>query len=178
MPITRLADLPIVEREPLDLLALADGERLAVDRDYAGYGWAWIDGLELSAPARPSLRLGRALVLALHSADEQVDGDDIELEFEVPTHQGPVDGPIEVVRAPLSRVLAVKLPTLPRFDALVLALCNPARVAVRMPAGSAGRIHYGLGDVTSWLDRDADGREHIRLAARGWAIAESPGSAP
>jgi hypothetical protein len=177
MPITRLADLPISEREPLELLALADDERLAVDREYAGYGWAWIDGLELSAPARPSVILPRALVLALHSADEQVDPDDVELELEVGA---------EIVRAPLSRVLAVKLPTLPRFADLVLALCNPSRtkvrwptrVAVRMPSGSLGRIHYGLGDVTSWLDRDADGGEHIRLAARSWAIAEPVRSAP
>jgi hypothetical protein len=168
MPITRLADLPIVEREPLELLALRH-ERLAVDRDYAGFGWAWVDGLELSAPARPSVVLPRALVLALHSADEQVDDDDVELEFEVGA---------EIVRAPLSRVLAVKLPALPSFDELVLALCNPGRVAVRSPAGTAGRIHYGLGDVTSWLDRDADGREHIRLAARSWAIAEPARSAP
>jgi hypothetical protein len=168
MPITRLADLPIPQREPLDLLALAD-ERLAVDRDYAGYGWAWVEGLELSAPARPPVLLPRALVLALHSADEQVDADDVELELDVGT---------EVVRAPLSRLLAVKLPELPRFDELVLALCNPSRVAVRSPAGATGRIHYALGDVTSWLDRDADGREHIRLGARSWAIAEPARSAP
>jgi len=174
MPITRLAELPIHEREPLELLALTH-ERLAVDRDYAGFGWAWVDGLELSAPARPSLFLSRALVLALHSADEQVDSGDVELEFEVEA---------EIVRAPLSRVLAVQLPSLPRFDDLVLALCNPGRVAVRSPAGgqpglrTRGRIHYGLGDVTSWLDRDADGREHIRLAARGWAIAEPAENAP
>ena len=168
MPITRLAELPIHEREPLELLALTH-ERLAVDRDYAGFGWAWVEGLELSAPARPSLRLPRALVLALHSADEQVDPGDVELEFEVGA---------EIVRAPLSRVLAVQLPLLPRFDDLVLALCNPARVAVRSPAGTFGRIHYGLGDVTSWLDRDADGPERIRLVARGWALAAPAENAP
>lgn len=168
MPITRLADLPIHEREPLDLLALTD-ERLAVDRDYAGFGWAWVDRLELSAPARPSVWLPRALVLALHSADEQPDPDDVELEFEV-------DG--EVVRAPLSRVLAVELARLPRSDDVVLALCNPGDATVRVPVGVVGRekgtrIHYGLGDVTSWLDHDRDGTEHIRLTARRWMRSDS-----
>jgi hypothetical protein len=104
--------------------------------------------------------LARALVLALHSADEQVDPDDIELELDV-------DG--EVVRAPLSKVLAVHLPLLPAAPELVLALCNPAEVVVRRPPLVSGRIHYARGDVTSWLDRDADGGEHIRLAARSWS---------
>ncbi|HET6583539.1 MAG TPA: hypothetical protein VFG69_08825, partial [Nannocystaceae bacterium] len=83
----------------------------------------------------------------------------------------------EIVRAPLSRVLVVHLARLPRADDVVLALCNPAGVTVRAPAGIAGRIHYGRGDVTSWLDRDS--HEHIRLAAHRWSIAEpSAGSEP
>jgi hypothetical protein len=159
MPITRIADLPIRHREPLDLLALQD-ERLAPDDDWAGFGWAWVEHLELAAPAQPSIVLARALVLALHSADEQVDADDIELELDV-------DGVI--VRAPLSKVLAVHLPRLPDAPELVLALCNPAEVVVRRPALASGRIHYAHGDVTSWLDRDADGGEHIRLAAHRWS---------
>ncbi len=160
MAITRLADLPIREREPLDLLALTV-ERLHVDHDWAGFGWTWVDGLELAAPGQ-SLVLPRALVLALHSADEQVDADDIELELDV-------DG--EIVRAPLSKLLAVHLPLLPAAPELVLALCNPAGVTVRRPAVAAGRIHYARGDVTSWLDRDANGGEHIRLSAQRWSIA-------
>lgn len=161
MAITRIADLPIRQREPLDLLALTV-ERLCVDRDWAGFGWAWVEPLELAAPGRPSIVLPRALVLALHSADEQVDADDVELELDV-------DG--EVVRAPLSKVLAVHLPLMPTAPELVLALCNPAEVAVRRPALATGRIHWARGDVTSWLDRDADGGEHIRLAAREWNVS-------
>lgn len=164
MPISRIADLPIHEREPLDLLALTD-ERLAVDRDYGGFGWAWVDGLELSAPARPSLWLPRALVLALHSADEQPDADDVELEFEV-------DG--EIVRAPLSKLLAVQLSRLPPSDDVVLALCNPNDAPVRVPVGVVDRrIHYAFGDVTSWLDHDRDETQHIRLTARRWMRSDS-----
>lgn len=164
MSITRLADLPLPSRDPLDLLALQI-ERVAPDRDYAGYGWAWVDELELSAPARPSVVIPRALVLALHSADLQPDDVDIELEFELDD---------AIVRAPLSAVLDVVLGKLPRADDLVLALCNPQNTCVRAPAGFASmRLHYADGDVTSWLDRGADGREHIRLAARRWSIART-----
>jgi len=162
MAITRLADLPLSSRDPLDLLALQH-ERVAPDRDYAGFGWAWVDELELAAPVRPSVWLPRALVLALHSADEQPDDGSIELEFELPDN---------IVRAPLSAVLDVALGKLPRADDIVLALCNPRNATVRAPAGFASvRLHYAHGDVTSWLDRGADDREHIRLAARRWFVA-------
>jgi hypothetical protein len=163
MPIARIADLPITEHPPLDLLALTE-ERLAPDVDYAGFGWTWIDSLELSAPARPSVVIPRALVLALHSAevDNDPDAHDIELEFDV-------DGAL--FRAPLSRVLEVHLPRLPGAADVVLALCNPEDIVVRAPVGAVGRIHYALGDVTSWLDRDQGGGERIRLAAKRWSIA-------
>ena len=160
MAITRLADLPLVRRDPLELLALRT-DRLAPDREYAGFGWAWVQDLELAAPARPSLLLSRALVLALHSADEQVDTGDIELEFDVTG---------QLVRAPLSRVLAVKLPDLPPAGEIVLALCNPAGTIVTAPQQT--RLHYAIGDVTSWLDRDEGGGEHVRLSARRWLLAQ------
>jgi len=160
--ITRLADLPLPQREPFELLALQI-ERLAPDAEHAGFGWAWIEDLELAAPARPSVVLPRALVVALHSADEQIDADDIELELDLGN---------QIVRAPLSRVLEAKLADLPPADDIVLALCNPGHVAVPRPAGLGGaRLYFASGDVTSWLDRDADGDEHIRLSARTWKVA-------
>lgn len=163
MAITRLTDLPLVRKDPLDLLAL-NAERLAPDREYAGFGWAWVHDLELAAPARPSVVLPRALVVALHSADEQVDTDDIELEFDLAG---------DLVRAPLSRVLAVKLPELPPTEDIVLALCNPAGTIVTTPTSVLGtRLHYAFGDVTSWLDRDEHGGEHVRLSARRWLVAQ------
>jgi hypothetical protein len=165
MPVTRLADLPLARAHPLDLLALRS-ERLAPDREYAGFGWAWVSDLELAAPARPSVVLPRALVLALHGADEQVEPDDIELGLELPG---------QLVRAPLSRVLAAKLPGLPAAAEIVLALCNPARTIVAAPPALRGaRLHYAWGDVTSWLDRDEDGGEHVRLSGRRWLVAQPP----
>lgn len=165
MAIERIADLPLPERDPLELLAL-DVDRRAPDADYAGFGRAFIDDVELAAPDRPSVSLPRALVVALHSADAQPDGDDVELLFELPD---------ESVLVPLSKWIAAVLPCLPAADDVVLALCNPDRVAITVPRdGSHPRIHYALGDVTSWLDFDAQGRGHVRLSARRWCIAERP----
>ncbi|HWB77021.1 MAG TPA: hypothetical protein VG755_18765 [Nannocystaceae bacterium] len=165
MAIARIADLPLPEREPLELLAL-DVDRDAPDADYAGFGRAFIDDVELAAPDRPSARLSHALVIALHSADEQRDRDDVELLFELPG---------ESVLVPLSKWLAAVLPSLPAADEVVLALCNPNRVPIAVPADATHpRIHYAHGDVTSWLDFDAGGGHHVRLSARRWCIAERP----
>jgi len=165
MAIARIADLPLPEREPLELLAL-DVDRDAPDADYAGFGRAFIDDVELAAPDRPSTSLARALVIALHSADEQPERDDVELLFELPG---------ESVLVPLSKWIAAVLSSLPPADEVVLALCNPNRVAIAVPADATHpRIHYAHGDVTSWLDFDAQGRGHVRLSARRWCIAERP----
>jgi hypothetical protein len=164
MAIERIADLPLPERAPLELLAL-DVDRGAPDADYAGFGRAWLDDVELAAPDRPSTTLARALVIALHSADEQPDRDDVELLFELPDQS---------LFVPLSKWIAAVLPSLPAADDVVLALCNPNRVAIAVPTDPAHpRIHYALGDVTSWLDFDAPGRSHVRLSARRWCIAET-----
>jgi hypothetical protein len=163
--IARIADLPLPEREPLELLAL-EHDRSAPDVDYAGFGRAWIEGLELAAPDRPSLVLPRALVIALHSADEQPEGDDVELLFELAGQS---------VLVPLSKWLDALLPGLPAADDVVLALCNPNRVGIAAPLDAKHpRIHYALGDVTSWLDFDAHGRGHVRLSARRWCVVDKP----
>jgi hypothetical protein len=55
-------------------------------------------------------------------------------------------------------------------EAIVLAMCNPHRARVRRPAvaGDAA-LHYGAGDVDSWLDLP---ERRIRLAAPAWRLAE------
>ena len=179
--ISTIAELPFHERPVIELLDLGDASRLEVNRDYAGYGWArvewlWLDATENSAP-RPTGRATRsllaarvddsreiyavadALVLALHSMDDAPPvADDVELEFVL------AESSVAVLA---SRFLDIWLPKLPRASAIVLAMCNPHRAAVRV-RGEAP-IHYALGDVEAWLDED----EHfpgsrIRLAAPTW----------
>ncbi len=165
MAITRIADLPLPEREPLELLALVD-DRTEVDVDYAGFGWAWLDDVELATSDGASVLLRRALVVAVHSADEQPEGEDIELLFELPGQS---------VLVPLSKWLPVALPRLPPADDLVLVLCNPKHVPLgRSPSAAHPRIHYALGDATSWLDFDERGHGHVRLSATRWQLAGTP----
>ena len=108
--ITRLAELPLPQRESTELLALTH-ERVAPDGDYAGFGWCRLDAV----------------------------------------------------------VLPLLLARLPTSSDVVLALCNPGQVSIAAPPG-APRLHYGLGDVTSWLDHEPDG-PRVRLSARRWEIA-------
>ncbi|MFO0637514.1 MAG: hypothetical protein U0168_32215 [Nannocystaceae bacterium] len=160
--ITRLEQLPLPQRGVLELLALQH-DRLAPDPDYAGFGWARVDRIVLAAPDRAAIVVGPAVVVALHSADEQPSADDIELLFELPHHS---------VLVPLSRWLPELLRRVPAGLPLVLALCNPGRVAVRAPAG-APPVHVALGDVTSWLDPRTDGGADLRLSARRWTLAQA-----
>lgn len=161
MAVTRIAEIPFVERDVLELLAL-EHERLAVDADYAGFGWATAPRVVLDAPDRRPIELRDAVVIALHSADEQPGGDDIELLFELPDQS---------VMVPLSRFLPHALASVPSGRPVVLALCNPKDVE---PRDVSTPIHHAFGDVTSWLDRDADGSSSIRLSARRWRLAGAP----
>lgn len=157
--ITRLAELPLPQRESTELLALTH-ERVAPDGDYAGFGWCRLDAVVLAGHDRPPRTVAPAVVLALHAADAQPDDCDIELLFELPDQS---------VCAPLSVVLPLLLARLPTSSDVVLALCNPGQVSIAAPPG-APRLHYGLGDVTSWLDHEPDG-PRVRLSARRWEIA-------
>jgi len=160
--IERIADVPLVQLDPLRLLNL-DRDRDAPDLDFAGFGWARAREIDLASP-RGRVRVRDALVLALHSADEQPDDGDVLLELELAD---------QVVRAPLRRFLAARLPELLGSEAeVVLALCNPKAVRIAAPVGlGARRLHYADGDVLSWLDRD-DGGDHIRLDADDWHVAK------
>jgi hypothetical protein len=153
-----IADLPFAEGAPVDVLRL-DRE----DPDFTGAGYCRLDSVWLdSREGEPSVRVTDALVLALHSPEEPEPLDeDIELEFH--------DQGVSVL---LSRFLGVWLPrVLGGERAIVLALCNPRGGKVSTPA-AAGQtpIHYGLGDVQSWLEEDETGRR-IRLLADVWRTA-------
>jgi len=163
-PIRKLAEIPFLRREPLDLLNLR-GERRAPDPDYAGFGHGRADLVRLEDRAGACVEVEGALILALHSSDlGQARADDIDLEFFVDEV-----APGYSVTARLSAFLAARLEEV-RGDerAIVLALCNPHRAAIARPAAAGALpVHYALGDVESWLD--PDGR--LRLTADAWAMS-------
>ncbi len=158
--IRSVGQIPFRRQAPLALLHL-DGDRDAVDEDYTGFGHARLDALTLVGAGGP-VEVRDALVLALHCADPgEALSDDVELEFVL-------DSAGVSVSAPLSTFLAAWLPALRDGErAVVLALCNPHRAAVRRPAGLAPStpLHYALGDVESWLHGG------VRLVADAWRVA-------
>jgi hypothetical protein len=160
MAITRIAELPFAQRDVLELLAL-EHDRLAVDADYAGFGWALADRVTLDAPDRPPIELLGVTIIALHSADEQPSAEDIELLFELPDTS---------VLVPLAAFLPHALAPLPAGRPIVLALCNPRQV--ELPPGTPP-LYYALGDVTSWLDHDGS-MPSLRLSARRWRQRGEP----
>lgn len=168
----RLAQVPLPRLDPLVLLNLhvdAQGRRRdQPDLDFEGYGVAVAPGLVLEADDGTRIDLPAALVLALHSADEQPEGPGIELELDVPD---PAGGEPLTVLAPLGAFLRAHLPALPREPSdVVLALCNPRSASVERPESldALRHLHYAHGDVLSWLDVHDDGRTQIRLRAHSW----------
>ncbi|MBL8945678.1 MAG: hypothetical protein JNK45_21125 [Myxococcales bacterium] len=160
MAIARIADIPFERRDVLELLAL-EHDRLGVDADYAGFGWALADRVTLQAPDRPPVVVDAPVIVALHSADEQPTADDIELLFEVGEQS---------LLVPLSAFLPRVLAEVPGDRPLVLALCNPGMV--ELPAGPRP-LYFALGDVTSWLDH-GDAGPNLRLSARRWRYRGEP----
>ena len=163
---TTIAELPFHERPVVELLALDRGG----DPDYAGFGWAKVDRIWLSAARRPARRLDDVLVVAVHASDDgPALDDDVELTFELPGEPGEpsAGGEPPKVRVRASMFLERWLPRLPRARAIVLAMCNPHGASLRPLAAAAEvPVHYGLGDVHAWQDLDRDGR--ILLRADGW----------
>lgn len=168
MPLTALADLPFVEREPWSLLGLdpAHTDR-DPDRDHVEFGFCHLAAVRLEDPGDRALSVERPLVLALHTREDPEplpDTDaDIELEFILHDEHGEYSA---VAR--LSEFLRRRLPPLllkdPRPAAVVLALCNPLRTVlpddlIRPVLGDLP-LYYGHGDVTAWMQR--------RPGARAW----------
>ena len=158
-PLT-IGELPFVER-PLRALLDLEVDRDGINRDFTGFGWALADSLWLERSDGAATRIDDALVIALHTADDAEPlADDLELEFDVP------GGPVSVLA---SAFLERWLPRLPQRSAIVLAICNPHRAALRRPAGASVPVHHALGDVAAWRERVGDeSAERILLAAEEW----------
>jgi hypothetical protein len=142
----------------IELLALDRGG----DPEYAGFGWAKVERLYLSLSNSrwPARRLDDVLVVAAHATDDgPALAGDVELTFELP----PDD---EKVSVHASAFLERWLPVLPRARAIVLAICNEHRAALRRPECAGVPVHHGMGNVYAWQDLDRGGR--IRLEADGW----------
>jgi hypothetical protein len=155
-----IAALPFFERPVAELLHL-EAERAAPDRDYTGFGWARTGELWLEAGTARARRIADPLVIALHTADDAEPlVDDLELEFALPERP---------VTALASEFLARWLPRLPHGAAIVLAICNPHRAALRRPGAATRPVHYALGDVASWRESAAgDPRDRLILSAQDW----------
>ena len=160
-----IGDIPFVER-PVSALLHLDVDRDLPSRDYAGFGWSLVPSLWLESVTNgSSLAVHNAVVLALHSADDsEALTDDIELEFECPGRD---------VAVLASAFLAHWLPRLPSASAIVLALCNPHCAHLRAVEGLPVPVHYGLGEVASWLEIADDGPDKIILSADTWCQSPS-----
>jgi hypothetical protein len=185
MTIRSIADLPFLERDPLDLLALdihdqlhddLRGQPAGPDLDYYGYGYARVDELWLTCEEDPEPLppVRDALLLGLHAAeDSEPLAGDILLEFWI--DGAGEDGEDLAITALLSRFLEIWLPRVSSDErAIVLALCNPQRATIARPLLPGGQpIFYAAGDVTSWLDVPEDPSEPamLRLTAGAWRKA-------
>lgn len=159
--VTTIAELPFRERPLLELLNL-EGDREAPDPDYVGFGWSRAPRLWLQEPGAPARTVDDAIVLGLHCPDDgEVLSRDIELYFELD------DDAIVTVLA--SKFFATWLPRLPTdASAIVLALCNPHEARLLCPPSARLPVHFALGWVESWQERET-GR--VELRAPRWLLA-------
>lgn len=170
-PIRSIDQLPFHERPPLEVLHL-DHARDAPDLEATGFGWAQLDQIWLAGRDGSERPVDRALVLAIHAAEEPEElTDDVELEFFVEeVAQG------YSVTVLLSAFLERWLPRVSGGGerAIVLAMCNPHHARIPRPTCAAAGIpvHYAFGDVDSWLEAGGSGRQQIRLEADAWHTAE------
>jgi len=155
MTIRRIADIPFGRRELLELLALSH-DRRTPDLDYAGFGWALAPRVVLDMAGAPPREVIAPIVIALHSADEQVTAGDVDLLFETDEQS---------IIVPLSGFWPHALAAVPAGPDIVLALCNPAGAR---PPGTGRIVHYATGDVISWLDPVGSTAWSVRLSAPVW----------
>jgi hypothetical protein len=167
--VAKVLDLPFRRGSAEAVLGLDHGGD-HVDLDYAGFGWTMLPEVTLE-DSTASWIATDALVVAVHSADDGAAlPDDVELEFAL--GQGADGAPMGSAIVPLSLFLRQWLPQLPDGAVIVLAMCNPHRAQVVLPAEAGERpLYYAVGEVDSWLDQDAEG-ERIRLVAPLWRRAK------
>jgi hypothetical protein len=151
MPISALADLPFVERDPWPLLGL-DPARTEPNRDHDECGFCRLDRVRLEDPGGRVITVERPLVLALHTReDPERLPDDLELEFTLHDADGEYSAVVLLSEFLRRRAAALLIP---RPAAVVLALCNPHRTVLpRPPVLGDLPLYYGHGDVTAWMQR-------------------------
>lgn len=162
-------EITFEEREPLALLGLdrawAPDEP---DDDPTSYGWARVPRIVLSDASGHERVIRDALVVAVHSADDEPDlPRSLMLEFWL-EHEGE---PVAVLQR-LTEFLAERVqPLLGREDDVVLALCNPRAQRIDRPVWLGHRrLHVARGDVKAWLDEPTDGDAGLRLSADRWYV--------
>ncbi len=151
MPISALADLPFVERDPWPLLGL-DPARTEPNRDHDECGFCRLGSVRLEDPGGRIFTVEHPLVLALHTReDPERLPDDVELEFTLHDADGEYSA-VVLLSEFLRRRVAPLL--VPRPAAVVLALCNPHRTVLPRPTVLGDLpLYYGHGDVTAWMQR-------------------------
>lgn len=174
--IHRIAELPLRERDALDLLHLRV-HRDVPDPDYTGYGFARVDAIRLeSRDGSAPIVVRDGLLVAVHSTEAPAPlplPGDIELEFVIAEPASDPAGEYSVTVL-LSAFLDHWLPRLGDGERpVVLVVCNPNRTSLVRPR-SAGRapFHHPLGDVESWLEVER-GRRWPCLVADAWRLAEA-----
>ncbi len=153
--IRSVLELPVLERDPVELLGITSGG--FVNADYDRFGFARVAGLVLADfEQRQPIELDEALLLAVHTADDAEPlADDLDLEFWLTDER---DEQL-AFQATLSLFLERWLPRLPQEpSALVLAVCNPASTELPRPPGLARnrQFYYPHGDVTAWFEDSAN----------------------
>lgn len=168
-----LVDLPFERQEPLALLGIDRARREPdLSGDFAGCGHATLDEIVLADAEGRRTIVRDVLVVALHTPeldDPDADPDAFELEFQLSA--GDATAPPVAVFVPLSRFLDVRVAAIVgSARTVVLALCNPRGLRPAAPRwlDPSRRLLWATGDVVSWLDVEADGRERFRLQAERW----------
>lgn len=176
----RLEDLPFERREPLALLGIDRGRSEPdLSGAFTGFGYTAVDEIVLGGATGEPTVVRDALVLALHSPyldDPDADPIEFELEFSLPDPDDPTGPPVAVFVS-LARFLEVRAaPLVGDAPAIVLTACNPRNLHVAPPRwlDPSRRLHYATGNVVSWLDIEADGRERLRLQAQRWHTVGGP----
>lgn len=157
----RIEDLPFGPVEPFTLLGFRAG-REDPDLDYAGYGWARVDAIEVADAEGGVRALNDALLVVAHTPDEAEPGP-LVLEFWTEW-----SGESVAVQIGLEPFLEHHVrPLLGRESAVVLVVCNPHGEDVPRPPWLGPRSWvFARGDVTAWLY----GGRTFRLEAERWII--------
>jgi len=189
-PIESVRDLPFARLDAHTLFHLSPG-RKDLDLDFYGFGYGWLPKVVLleSQGEQRTCEVSDSLILALHSYEESPeDKTDVEIAFWLDEDEYYEDDDDDdqdlVVLAPLTLFLRKRLPDLlveyrdahagENPTSVVLALCNPQHAVIQRPPDLVSPpIRYALGEVTSWMESDKEGKTWdpkapLRLNGEQW----------